>query len=145
MKTLEQIEAENADLFAVAREWVMEGWGIRHVTPEPEQLAAAMFMEASDQDDCVKRGESSPEYPQQLREVAFQILFALHGDPTSPVAVDHLTVYHNEAYTDGNNFCVDVDRPDSPTGRIGGDDGFRFPTPEKAGVFVAEWLHEEVK
>jgi len=143
MSKVKQIEAENADLFASAREWVMDGWGVRHVTPEPEQLAAAMLMEASDQDGNVERGESHASYPKHLRSVAFQILHAIHGDH-SPVTVDHLTVYHNEEYADGNNFCVDVDRPDSPTGRIGGDDGFRFPTPEKAGEFVAEWLHEEV-
>jgi hypothetical protein len=69
-------------LITNAKEWVLEGWGIQDKEPTPEQLAAAMFMEANTQDSCVASGESVPEYPKQLRAIAHQILrLAGHGDP----------------------------------------------------------------
>jgi hypothetical protein len=37
-------------------------------------MAAAMLMEADDQDGCVERGESSPVFAILLRRFSFQIL-----------------------------------------------------------------------
>ncbi|MCE9552569.1 MAG: hypothetical protein K8T91_04215 [Planctomycetes bacterium] len=85
MKTLEQLQKEHPSLFNAAAEWVCEGWGVREDVsrfPSPEQLAAAMLMEARDQDGCVERGESDASFPKLLREVAFGILFAMHGART---------------------------------------------------------------
>jgi len=91
MKTIGQLKTEHTSLFDAAAEWVCEGWGVRadeSCFPTPEQLAAAMLMEAGGQDGYVERGESDASYPKRLREVAFGILFGLHGDPASAVKVE---------------------------------------------------------
>lgn len=77
---LHKVEAEDG-LISNAREWCNEGWGLED-EPQPEQLAAALFMEAADQDVCVERGESDASYPIRLRTVAHRILaLSGHGDP----------------------------------------------------------------
>lgn len=55
-----------------AREWCLEGWRLES-EPSPEQIAAALLMEA--------RGVNTPEGQQYLREVAFKILHTLHKEP----------------------------------------------------------------
>jgi hypothetical protein len=66
------------NLIENAKEWIAVGWELKD-DPTPEQLAAAMLMEADDQDGCVARNESAPEYPVFLRRFAFYILHSLHG------------------------------------------------------------------
>ncbi len=61
----------------LANEFCLDGWEIDD--PQPEQLAAALFMEARTQDDCVKAGESAPEHPIILRSIAYQILLQDHS------------------------------------------------------------------
>jgi hypothetical protein len=61
-----------------AKEWIAVGWQLDD-EPTLEQLAAAMLMEATDQDGCVARNESAPEFPIFLRRFAFHILHSLHG------------------------------------------------------------------
>lgn len=80
---LEQVEKTDCPgLITCAKEWVLEGWGIRDNDPTPEQLAAALFMEANTQDQCVKDGDSVEEYPAQLRAIAYEILrLCGHGTP----------------------------------------------------------------
>lgn len=80
---LNQVEENDCPgLITAAKEWVSEGWGVREDKPAPEQLAAALFMEASTQDQCAADGESDAEYPKKLRTIAHQILrFCDHGDP----------------------------------------------------------------
>lgn len=60
-----------------AREWCLDGWGL-DCKPSPEQIAAALLMEANDQDECVHRGESHMSYPMMLRNIAFDILEVAH-------------------------------------------------------------------
>lgn len=71
---LDKVEqTECPGLITNAREWISEGWGL-HDEITPEQLAAALLMEASTQDICVETGDSVPEYPTTLRTIAFNIL-----------------------------------------------------------------------
>jgi hypothetical protein len=72
---LSRVNDENNGLIDQAREWIAEGWGLKD-DPTPEQIAAALLMEARTQDECVKAGQGSPEFPRQLRQVAFTILDA---------------------------------------------------------------------
>ena len=67
-------QTESPGLITAAHEWIADGWGLDGI-PEAEQLAAAMFLEAKTQDGCVERGESSEEYPKQLRTIAHEIHF----------------------------------------------------------------------
>lgn len=61
-----------------AKEWIADGWGLE-VEPAPEQIAAALLMEARTQDECVRTGESHPAYPQLLRRLAIDILRYTHS------------------------------------------------------------------
>jgi hypothetical protein len=83
----------------------------------------------------IERCEDSPEYLRELLEA-----LAKFSGGSSPITVQHLTVYHEPSYGD-KPFCVDVDEPDNADGTsAGGDDGYRFSTPDKAGAFVGGWL-----
>lgn len=64
---------KNEGLIEHVREWIADGWGLSG-QPTNEQAAAALLMEARTQDECVRRGESSPEHPANLRRVAYGIL-----------------------------------------------------------------------
>ena len=66
-------EKSTEALMAQAREWCMEGWGLRE-EPTSEQLAAAMLMEAKTQDTCVKEGASDVSYPKYLRATALRLI-----------------------------------------------------------------------
>jgi len=72
---LSRLNDESNGLIDQAREWIAEGWGLKG-DPAPEQIAAALLMEARTQDECVKAGQGSPQLPRQLRQVAFTILDA---------------------------------------------------------------------
>jgi hypothetical protein len=72
---LSRLNDENNGLIDQAREWIAEGWGLNG-DPTPEQIAAALLMEARTQDECVKAGQGSPEFSRHLRLVAFTILDA---------------------------------------------------------------------
>ena len=72
---LSRLNNENNGLIDQARERIAEGWGLKG-DPTPEQIAAALLMEGRTQDECVKAGQGSPEFPRQLRQVAFAILDA---------------------------------------------------------------------
>lgn len=61
------------ELLDAVESWIADGWGLEG-EPSDEQAAAALLMEAKTQDRCVRRGESSPEYPRTLRRVAYEIL-----------------------------------------------------------------------
>ncbi len=77
---------KQAGCCGVAYEWLHEGWGLTD-EPSPEQIAAALFMEARDQDGCVERGESAASYPVRLRELAYQIIdyhHKTHWGPSYP-------------------------------------------------------------
>jgi len=58
------------------REWMWEGWGIPQQADNitPPMIAAALFNEAGTQDKCVEAGETHPDYPRRLRNLAFSIL-----------------------------------------------------------------------
>lgn len=56
-----------------AKEWIVEGWNWGDDI-SPEQIVAAIFMEANTQKECVKAGDSAQEYVDTLYEVAFKIL-----------------------------------------------------------------------
>src|SRR5262249_23053444 len=56
-----------------AEEWIAEGWGLEG-DPTPEQIVAALLMEANTQDAMVKTGDSHASYPQELRQLAYNIL-----------------------------------------------------------------------
>lgn len=71
---LSRLNDENDGLIDQAREWIAEGWGLTG-DPTPEQVAAALLMEARTQDECVKIGQGSPDFSRQLRQVAFTILW----------------------------------------------------------------------
>ena len=60
--------------------WLHEGWGLLD-EPSPEQIAAALLMEANTQDDCVRGGGSEASYPIRLRRIAFSILRHFHEEP----------------------------------------------------------------
>lgn len=81
-----------------AREWILDGWGLDG-EPSPEQLAAAMLMEARTQDADVEAGRSDPSYPRSLRQVAFTILALAHPSvapsvaPTSRNAPQHVPTW----------------------------------------------------
>lgn len=62
--------ASEEDMFVSVSEWLADGWNLPDENPTPEQAAAALLMEARTQDSCVERGESSPEYPVYLRNLA---------------------------------------------------------------------------
>lgn len=74
---MKMLETVNCNLFPSIRAWIAEGWGLQDEA-EPEQLAAALLMEAKTQDECVKRGDSDPSYPVRLRRLAFTILSHYH-------------------------------------------------------------------
>ena len=74
-----ELSASCDNVLACAHEWVNDGWGVVDEAT-PEQLAAAILMEANTQDACVTDGESDPEYPVFLRRFAFYILHYIH-DP----------------------------------------------------------------
>lgn len=59
-------------MISLAREWIAEGWGLED-DPTMEQVLAALLMEAGTQDECVKEGVSSPEYPKKLRALALRL------------------------------------------------------------------------
>ncbi len=90
MKTfLSRLNDENNGLIDQAREWIAEGWGLKS-DPAPEQIAAALLMEARTQDECVKAGQGRLEFLRQLRKVAFTILDASilkSDDPDSDACV----------------------------------------------------------
>lgn len=86
---LSRLIDENNGLIDQAREWIAEGWGLKG-DPAPEQIAAALLMEARTQDECVKAGQGSPQFPRQLRQIAFTILDASllkSDDPDSDACV----------------------------------------------------------
>ena len=61
-------------------EWITEGWEARNDAITPPMYAAALFNEASTQDECVKSGDSHKDYPVTLRLLALKILeLAGHG------------------------------------------------------------------
>lgn len=72
---------ETDNLVTAALEWIGEGWGFDTAFPTVEQLAAALLMEATTQDDCVKEGESAHEYPETLRHYAFGLLMLVGHVP----------------------------------------------------------------
>jgi hypothetical protein len=80
-------EKEFSGFIPQAKEWVLEGWNIGSLDPTPEQIAAALLMEANTQDECVKTGESHPDVPKTLRNLAFIILQVLHLDETCALDV----------------------------------------------------------
>jgi len=76
-----------------AREWMFEGWGIPSQSDmggEPTLIAAAIFNEAKTQDQCVKDGDSHPDYPKALRWFAHAILKVDGHDPKFTERVDEL-------------------------------------------------------
>lgn len=73
-------------LIGLSLQNILEGWGLQEETPSPEQLAAAIFMEASTQDFCVKEGETVDSYPQTLRLIAHKIL-RLAGHDVAPSSI----------------------------------------------------------
>jgi len=87
MKTIAELRSENEDLFAAAHEWVSDGWCCI-IPPTPEQLAAAMLMEANTQDKCVEYGDSDTSYPLRLRKLALDIIYAEHGDKLPTIRLE---------------------------------------------------------
>lgn len=80
LKHVQKVECPG--LITLAEEWIAEGWGLEGEAT-PEQLAAAIFMEANTQDICVKDGDSVAEYPILLRVIGHKILrLCGHCDPT---------------------------------------------------------------
>jgi len=75
---MKKVVEENSDLFPSVFEWIEVGWELPD-PPSPEQIAAALLMEARTQDDYVEAGETIPEYPKRLRQLAFSILNHYHG------------------------------------------------------------------
>ena len=75
---LQQINDETNGLIEHAKDWIADGWELPDRNPSPEQIAAALLMEANTQDICVKEGESVPEYPILLRQTAVRILNLVH-------------------------------------------------------------------
>jgi len=61
------------NIHSAIAEWIEEGW---HVSWEPTipMVAAAIFNEATLQDECVKAGESHKAYPHALRYLAYKLL-----------------------------------------------------------------------
>jgi hypothetical protein len=77
---MEKVMSENRDLFPAVYEWIGDGWGLEGRV-FPEQIAAALLMEANTQDQCVRDGDSDQSYPIRLRELAYNILFNYHPVP----------------------------------------------------------------
>ena len=71
------IARANPDLAFAWRDWIANGWGLND-EPSPEQIAAALLMEANTQDSCVIDGESAASYPLRLRRVAYKIIDHYH-------------------------------------------------------------------
>lgn len=75
---LATIEAECDGLITLMREFISDGWGLLG-KPTPEQIAAAMLMEAGGNDP-----DHTEEYRTELRTHAFRILEAAgHKRPES--------------------------------------------------------------
>jgi hypothetical protein len=82
---MQKITEENEDLFCHAvYEWIGHGWELE-MEPTPEQIAAALFMEANTQDRYVKEGDSDASHPIRLRALAYRILEHFHPRPDSHV------------------------------------------------------------
>ena len=69
---------KNHALLQHVQEWIKDGWGLEGEI-SPEQMMAALLMEARTQDECVKTGDSHPLCPQYLRDVA-SMLFHICRD-----------------------------------------------------------------
>lgn len=75
---MQKVFKDNEDLFNDAVwEWLYEGWELQ-MEAQPEQIAAALLMEAKTQDSYVKDGDSDPSFPKRLRDLAYSIIDHYH-------------------------------------------------------------------
>ncbi len=54
--------------------WILDGWELPEQKITIPMLAAALFNEASDQDEHVRLGASDGSFPALLRETAYKVL-----------------------------------------------------------------------
>lgn len=71
---MDELERDNPDLFASAREWIQEGWGYNGDI-SPLMIAAALEKEALTQDKCVVDGDNAVSFPRRLRHLAAAICY----------------------------------------------------------------------
>lgn len=70
-----ELDELNLDgLIDQAISWIVDGWELPEQSITLPMLAAALFNEASDQDEHVRLGESDESFPALLRETAYKIL-----------------------------------------------------------------------
>lgn len=82
-------------------EWIAEGWQLE-TDPTPEQIVAALLMEASFQDGCVEKGESSACYPKRLRNMARHILQVTH--PSLGIVDDEIEIDLDEIIAEDERY-----------------------------------------
>lgn len=67
-------ELNSDDLIDQAISWILDGWELPVQRITLPMIAAALFNEASDQDEHVRLGESDASFPVLLRETAYKVL-----------------------------------------------------------------------
>ena len=92
---IERLETQNQDLFALARDVILDGWDFSGERADitPVMIAAALEKEALTQDACVAEGTSDKSFPLLLRRLAAEILsieaVRLRGEaPASELSFD---------------------------------------------------------
>lgn len=102
---------ETKGLIDQAREWIAEGWGHKG-DPTPAEIAAALFNEADTQDECVKNGESDPDFPKLLRRIAYRILLHAGHETELTGWIDQNLSEANGLYEEAEKDCEDSDYED---------------------------------
>lgn len=157
---LQKLKKTQAGLYENVLEWIAEGWGLEG-EPTPEQIAAALLMEANTQDEWPptkdKKWTATPSlHSSELRQLAYEILDCAHKPIW--VHIDNLRSYIQGwaiFFVDDGESHYQIQKLDDPEGVCaehdlraglgGGKPDWRAINHFKSDAEAVRWVRKQAK